>query len=159
MLARLATRKAKPAGSYHLTRSGAIPFLATVDVSQLHGIGYSIRSKAEDSFGTTLLSELGQIKQSLLCSVLGKKTGEMIWNAARGIDNTQLESDKPRKSVSCDINVRSRIDYPNSICNSFGVTSSSEFASRTGSKRGSSSSRWQQKFLRGFRISLRRGER
>ena len=37
---------------------------------------------------------------------LGKGTGETLYKAVRGIDEKKLESDKPRKSVSCEINVR-----------------------------------------------------
>jgi len=36
---------------------------------------------------------------------LGKGTGEILYKAIRGIDEKKLESDKPRKSVSCEINV------------------------------------------------------
>jgi DNA repair protein REV1 len=32
--------------------------------------------------------------------------GETLYDAIRGVDARKLESDKPRKSVSCDINVR-----------------------------------------------------
>ena len=40
-----------------------------------------------------------------LINALGKLTGETLYNAVRGIDDKKLESDKPRKSVSCEINV------------------------------------------------------
>ncbi|KZS98859.1 DNA repair protein [Sistotremastrum niveocremeum HHB9708] len=110
MLARLATRKAKPAGSFHLRAEDAESFLANVDITQLHGIGYSVATKAQDKFGTIKLGELGQQKMHDLCAHLGKKTGETIWNAARGIDSTKLESDKPRKSVSCEINFGIRFE-------------------------------------------------
>jgi len=44
--------------------------------------------------------------KGVLCDILGKGTGEMLYNALRGMDERRLASDKPRKSVSCDINVR-----------------------------------------------------
>lgn len=105
-MARLATRRAKPAGSFHLTRDNVSEFLVDVDVDQLHGFGYALRGKAETAYGTTNLVKLGQVKKELLVRTFGKKTGEIIWNASRGIDNSELQSDKPRQSVSCDINVR-----------------------------------------------------
>lgn len=40
-----------------------------------------------------------------MIDALGKATGETLYNALRGIDDKKLESDKPRKSVSCEINV------------------------------------------------------
>lgn len=45
--------------------------------------------------------------KGVLCEALGKSTGETLYNALRGIDDKKLESDKPRKSVSCEINVSS----------------------------------------------------
>lgn len=44
--------------------------------------------------------------KAILCDALGKGMGEMLYNALRGMDERKLTSDKPRKSVSCDINVR-----------------------------------------------------
>ena len=44
--------------------------------------------------------------KGVLCDALGKGTGEILYNALRGVGERRLASDKPRKSVSCDINVR-----------------------------------------------------
>jgi DNA repair protein REV1 len=104
-MTRLATRRAKPAGSYHLTPENVSGFLSSIDIDQLHGFGYALRTKAESAYGTANLVKLGKIKKDLLIRTFGKKTGETIWDAARGIDHTELQSDKPRQSVSCDINV------------------------------------------------------
>lgn len=82
-------------------------FLSTISVDQLHGFGYALRSKAESTYGTTNLVKLGQVGKESLIRTFGKKTGETIWSASRGIDNTELQSDTPRKSASCDINVSS----------------------------------------------------
>ena len=46
-----------------------------------------------------------------LQKLLGKGTGEKMWKAARGLDDTRLESDKPRKSVSAEVNVSSRLSF------------------------------------------------
>ena len=51
------------------------------------------------------LGELAKKSKGTLISALGKSTGETLYNAVRGIDDKKLESDKPRKSVSCEINV------------------------------------------------------
>jgi len=110
LMARLATRRAKPAGSFHLTSETVADFLATISVDQLHGFGHAIRTKAESTYGTTDLIKLGQKGKESLIRTFGKKTGETIWNASRGIDHTELQSDKPRKSVSCDINFGIRFE-------------------------------------------------
>lgn len=106
MLARLASRRAKPAGSYHLQMHNFAEFIENLEINDLHGFGHSARDKAEEKLGTTSLAQLAKMSKSVLCDALGKGTGELLYNALRGIDNRRLESDKPRKSVSCDINVR-----------------------------------------------------
>lgn len=109
-LARIATRKAKPAGSFHLKPEDAQQVLAPLDIDDLHGFGHSTRQKANEKLGATNLGELAKKSKAALCDALGKTTGETLYNAIRGIDERKLESDKPRKSVSCDINYGIRFE-------------------------------------------------
>ncbi len=104
MLARLATRRAKPASSYHLAMVDLPDFIATLHIDDLHGFGYATRDKAKEKLGTSSLGELAMKSKSVLCDALGKGTGETLYNALRGVDERKLESDKARKSVSCEIN-------------------------------------------------------
>ncbi|KAI0823867.1 hypothetical protein BC628DRAFT_1323948 [Trametes gibbosa] len=110
MLARLASRRAKPAGSFHLRLEDIAEFLAPLDIDDLHGFGYSARQKAAEKLGATNLAELAKKSKAVLCDALGKGMGEMLYKALRGIDDRPLESDKPRKSVSCDINYGIRFE-------------------------------------------------
>ncbi|OJT06249.1 DNA repair protein REV1 [Trametes pubescens] len=110
MLARLASRRAKPAGSFHLRPEDAPDFLAPLDIDDLHGFGHSARQKALEKLGATNLGELAKKSKAVLCDALGKGTGETLYKAIRGIDERHLESDKPRKSVSCDINYGIRFE-------------------------------------------------
>ncbi|KAF5386916.1 hypothetical protein D9615_002002 [Tricholomella constricta] len=110
LLARLATRRAKPAGSYHLVHDEVKEFLAPLNISDLHGFGWSTKQKAQEKLGTATLGELMDKSKAVLCDVLGKSTGETVYNALRGIDDKKLESDKPRKSVSCEINYGIRFE-------------------------------------------------
>lgn len=105
LLARLATRHDKPAGSFHLTPDEVLTFLAPLDISDLHGFGWSTKQKAQEKLGVTTLGDLLTKSKAVLSEVFGKSTGETLYNAVRGIDDKKLESDKPRKSVSCEINV------------------------------------------------------
>ncbi|KAG1868894.1 hypothetical protein C8R48DRAFT_747200 [Suillus tomentosus] len=109
-LARIATRKAKPAGSFHLKLEDVQEVLAPLDIDDLHGFGHSTRQKANEKLGATNLGELVKKSKAALCDALGKTTGETLYNAIRGIDERKLESDKPRKSVSCDINYGIRFE-------------------------------------------------
>ncbi|KAL4254400.1 DNA polymerase type-Y family protein [Abortiporus biennis] len=110
MLARLASRKAKPAGSFHVLHSDISNFLAPLDIDDLHGFGYATRQKAEEKLKATNLGELARMSKAVLCDALGKGTGETLYKAIRGIDERKLESDKPRKSVSADINYGIRFE-------------------------------------------------
>lgn len=110
MLARVASRKAKPAGSFHILSQDAQALLAPLDIDDLHGFGYSARQKALERLGTTTLGVLADRSKATLCDALGKGMGEILYKAIRGIDDRKLESDKPRKSVSCDINYGIRFE-------------------------------------------------
>ncbi|KAK8864399.1 hypothetical protein IAR55_001647 [Kwoniella newhampshirensis] len=104
LLAKLATRHAKPAGVYHLLRPAIPSFLGPLDVEDFPSIGYSIRSKIEDKFGTTTVDGLLDVSKGSFRGVLGPKTGEMLWGYLRGYDERKLEADKARKSVSAEMN-------------------------------------------------------
>lgn len=106
LLARLATRRAKPGGSYHLLLAQLPEFIAPLDITEIHGFGWSNKQKAQEKLGTTNLGELAKKSKGVLVDIFGKSSGETLYNAIRGIDDKKLESDKPRKSVSCEINVR-----------------------------------------------------
>lgn len=110
MMARLATRRAKPASSYHLLPDELPAFIAPLEISDLHGFGYNTKQKALEKLGTSKLGELADKGKSVLCDALGKTTGETLYNAIRGIDDRQLESSKERKSVSCEINYGIRFE-------------------------------------------------
>jgi DNA repair protein REV1 len=84
-----------------------------VDVQDLHGFGRAAREKACEKLGSSNLGELAGRSKAALCDTLGKSMGETLYNAIRGVDERKLESDKPRKSVSCDINVR--IGFPSHL--------------------------------------------
>jgi DNA repair protein REV1 len=108
LLAKLATRAAKPAGAYHLTASLAPKFLEDLDVKDLPSIGYSTASKIDEKFGTTKCGPLLEISKSALQKTLGPKTGEMVYGYLRGVDERKLEPHKERKSISAEMNVSPR---------------------------------------------------
>lgn len=156
MLARLASRRAKPAGSFHLRAEDVAEFLAPLDIDQLHGFGYTARQKALDKLGSTNLGELTKKSKATLCEALGKGMGETLYNALRGVDERQLESDKPRKSVSCDINVSLRALGHRTVVL---IRHSMAFVSRTMSRRRHSSTIWRRRYLVGSRASTCAGDR
>ncbi|KAF8638896.1 hypothetical protein AX17_001947 [Amanita inopinata Kibby_2008] len=115
LLARLATRRAKPAGSYHLTNSTGKPdailqFLSHLDISDLPGFGYAAKNKALENVGSSKVTSLREIRKERLCEVFGRTTGETLWGFVRGIDDRLLERDGGRRSVSCEINYGIRFE-------------------------------------------------
>ncbi|KAH8978745.1 DNA repair protein [Lactarius hatsudake] len=115
MLARLATRRAKPAGSFHLLPAAFRDLLPDLDIQDLHGFGRAARDKATEKLGTTNLGELAGRSKAALCDALGNAMGETLYNSIRGKDDRKLESDKPRKSVSCDINYGIRFENDDQV--------------------------------------------
>ncbi|WWC94180.1 hypothetical protein V866_001019 [Kwoniella sp. B9012] len=104
LLAKLATRSAKPAGVAHLLHPDIPKFLAPLDVEDFPSIGHSIKSKIEEKFGTTNVEGLLGVNKLSFQRVLGPKTGEMLYGYLRGIDERKLEPDKIRKSISAEMN-------------------------------------------------------
>lgn len=76
-----------------------------LSVKDLPGVGYKTAQELEERFQVTSLYDLQQIPRESLQSVCGMKTGGMLYNSCRGIDETTLASDrdKVRQSVSAEI--------------------------------------------------------
>ncbi|KAF8206292.1 hypothetical protein K438DRAFT_1963365 [Mycena galopus ATCC 62051] len=110
LLARLATRRAKPAGALHIVSADVPALIATLNITDLWGFASSHRDKAMEKLGSTALKDLANKSRAALSEALGKKTGEKLYDAIRGIDNTQLTSDKQRKSVSAEVNYGIRFE-------------------------------------------------
>lgn len=105
LLAKLGTRRAKPAGVFHVLPAMVPGLLAPLDVEDLPSIGYSIRSKIQDKFDSTVCGDLLEHPKGAFKAVLGPKTGEMLWGYIRGMDDRKLEPHKERKSISAEMNV------------------------------------------------------
>lgn len=107
LLARIATKTAKPARSYHLKHEDAMQHLSSLPLSVLPGFGRSTLEKIKNKWNITTCGEAQQLKdESALQKVLGPGTGSKLWNFVRGIDKRGLKSDDMRKTVSATINVR-----------------------------------------------------
>ncbi|KAI1307385.1 deoxycytidyl transferase [Mortierella claussenii] len=74
-------------------------------VKDLPGVGYKIGQDLQERFRVRTLFELQQVSKEELQRYCGMKTGEMLYNSCRGIDDTTLASDrdKARQSVSAEI--------------------------------------------------------
>ncbi|ORY78482.1 hypothetical protein BCR35DRAFT_291934 [Leucosporidium creatinivorum] len=110
LLARLASRKAKPANAFHLTSDLVPSFLNPLSVDDLPGIGWSTRSKLEDELKVTTVGDLLKVRQSELARVLGEKQGKKFAEFARGVDDRELDVGKARQSVSTEVNYAIRFE-------------------------------------------------
>ncbi|KAF2457675.1 hypothetical protein BDY21DRAFT_391902 [Lineolata rhizophorae] len=112
LLAKVALRKAKPAGQYQIRPEEVLDFVGGLTVQDLPGVAWSIGGRLEDAFGVKSVRDLREnVSKEKLVNLLGPKTGERLWEYARGIDRTEVAAgggpdDKAgvRKSVSAEVN-------------------------------------------------------
>ncbi|KAK3500856.1 hypothetical protein B0T13DRAFT_416125 [Neurospora crassa] len=103
LLAKVALRKAKPAGQYQIKPEEALDFLGELNVEDLPGVAHSIGTKLEE-LGIKFVKDIRQTSKERLISALGPKTGEKLWEYSRGIDRTEVGEQPIRKSVSAEVN-------------------------------------------------------
>ncbi|PKS12000.1 hypothetical protein jhhlp_001296 [Lomentospora prolificans] len=102
LLAKVALRKAKPNGQYQVRPEQVLDLLGELEVTSLPGVAYSTGGKLEE-LGIKFVKDLRATSKERLTTVLGPKTGEKLWEYARGIDKTEVGDQPPRKSVSAEV--------------------------------------------------------
>lgn len=103
LLAKVALRKAKPAGQYQVKPEEILDFVGNLTVQELPGVAYSIGGKLEE-IGVKYVKDVRELTKERLMSTLGPKTGEKIWDYSRGIDRVEVGEQVIRKSVSAEVN-------------------------------------------------------
>ena len=103
LLAKVALRKAKPAGQHHIKPEEALDFLGELTMQDLPGVAYSIGGRLEE-VGVKYVKDVRQLSKERMISVLGPKTGEKIWDYSRGVDRAEVGDQAVRKSVSAEVN-------------------------------------------------------
>ena len=112
-MARLATYKAKPNGIFWVKESQVDIFLQDVPIDQLPGIGWSNQEKLSEN-GIYTVGDLRKVSRQVLKTDYGLKTGEMMHEFSRGIDERELEN-KGRQSLGVDINWGVRFQNQNQV--------------------------------------------
>ncbi|XP_076285625.1 rev1 DNA directed polymerase [Lasioglossum baleicum] len=108
LLARLATRKAKPDGQFHL-KQNIDACIGALDVQDLPGVGWTTTNKLH-SLNVRTCAELQTVSSSTLQKEFGKKMGEVLYNMCRGVDHSKLNLEHIRKSVSAEVNYGIRFE-------------------------------------------------
>lgn len=103
LLAKLALRKAKPAGQYQIKPEEVLDFIGEFLVQDLPGVAYSIGGKLEE-IGVKFVKDVRSLSKDRLMTVLGPKTGEKIWDYSHGFDRMEVGEQVIRKSVSAEVN-------------------------------------------------------
>ncbi|PHH86131.1 hypothetical protein CDD83_10682 [Cordyceps sp. RAO-2017] len=101
--AKIALRKAKPAGQFQLKPEDVLHVIGELRVEELPGVSYSIGGKLEE-VGVRYVKDIRDVSRERLASALGPKTGDRLADYARGIDRSEVGEQPPRKSVSAEVN-------------------------------------------------------
>ncbi|KAF2850284.1 DNA damage repair protein-like protein Mus42 [Plenodomus tracheiphilus IPT5] len=103
LLAKVALRKAKPAGQYQIRPEDVLDFVGELQVQDLPGVASSIGGKLEE-LGVKFVKDVRELTKERLVQTLGPKTGEKLYEYARGIDRQEVGEQVVRKSVSAEVN-------------------------------------------------------
>jgi DNA repair protein REV1 len=103
LLAKVALRKAKPAGQHQIKPEEVLDFIGELQVQDLPGVAWSIGGKLEE-IGVKYVKDIRELSKERLVQALGPKTGEKLWEYARGIDRQEVGEQVVRKSVSAEVN-------------------------------------------------------
>lgn len=107
LLARLATRKAKPNGQHFLKSEEVDDFIRDLPVTSLPGVG-PVMGRKLAAMGVRSCGDLQQVSLSQLQKKFGPRTGQTLFRFCRGLDDRPVRYEKERKSVSADINYNIR---------------------------------------------------
>lgn len=109
LVAKLATRRAKPAGVHVVPPGGEERFLQDLDLSELPGVGPALLSTLR-SRGLVRVADLLPIPPASLRAWLGGSRAEWLSRRIRGQDESPVSAGEPRKSVSAERTFRRDID-------------------------------------------------
>ncbi|KAL3350496.1 hypothetical protein AABB24_023113, partial [Solanum stoloniferum] len=103
LMARLATRIAKPDGQCYIPAEKVEEHLCELPVKALPGIGHVLEEKLNRRQITTC-GQLRMLSKETLQKDFGSKTGSMLWNYSRGVDDRLVGMIQESKSIGADVN-------------------------------------------------------
>ncbi|XP_050106230.1 DNA repair protein REV1 isoform X9 [Malus sylvestris] len=103
LMARLATKTAKPDGQCYIPTEKVDDYLHQLPIKELPGIGHTLEQKLKKQNVQTC-GQLRMISKDSLQKNFGMKTGEMLWNHSRGIDNRLVGVIQDSKSIGAEVN-------------------------------------------------------
>ncbi|KAK9677749.1 hypothetical protein RND81_11G164600 [Saponaria officinalis] len=103
LMARLATRVAKPDGQCTIAPEKVDEYLLELPIKSLPGIGRVLEEKLKRK-GVQTCGQLRMYSKDSLGKEFGIKTGEMLWNYCRGVDSRPVGEIQESKSVGAEVN-------------------------------------------------------
>ncbi len=144
LLARMATKRAKPNGAFLLTEADAVDgeFMLELPVRDLPGVGRKTARRLGE-LGASTCGQLRQLSLPQLKREFGTKTGQALYDHCRGRDDRKVETEHERKSVSAEVNYGIRFK------------SEEEWMTFLDQLAGEVSSRLERLSLRGRRVTMK----
>ncbi|CAL5438082.1 unnamed protein product [Camellia sinensis] len=103
LMARLATRAAKPDGQFYIPPEKVDDYLHELPIKALPGIGHVLEEKLKVRQIQTC-GQLRMISKESLQKDFGIRTGDMLWKYSRGIDDRLVGMVQESKSVGAEVN-------------------------------------------------------
>ncbi|KAL2537329.1 DNA repair protein REV1 [Forsythia ovata] len=116
LMARLATKTAKPDGQCYIPPEKVDDYLCALPVRALPGIGHVLAEKLKKRQIETC-RQLRIISKESLQKDFGMKTGDMLWNYSRGIDDRLVGVIQESKSIGAEVNWGVRFRNTNDTLN------------------------------------------
>jgi DNA polymerase-4 len=98
LIAKIASEINKPNGQFEVARGQVPEFMEKLPVRKIWGIGEKTERKLEE-LGVKTCGQLQRFSRPELVDLFGK-FGVELYDLCRGIDDRQVEPDRPRKSLS-----------------------------------------------------------
>ncbi len=99
VIAKLATRRAKPAGVFVVPEGGELDFLKTLELGDLPGVGPTL-VEALAKKGLVRVEDGLRVQEPWLQNWFGHRRGAWLYRKMRGMDNSEVDPHEGRKSIS-----------------------------------------------------------
>jgi DNA polymerase IV len=101
LIGKLAVSRAKPAGVHIVEPGDEIPFMATLALAKIPGIG-PVFAEELARYGLRQVAEAQAIDEQGLAALLGEGRGRWLYRRVRGIDESKVDPSGEAKSISRD---------------------------------------------------------
>jgi DNA polymerase-4 len=99
LVAKMASREAKPDGVLLVAAGDERSFLHPKPVRSLWGVGEATHARLEE-LGLRTIGDIAGFPRSALVQRLGESMGAMLWDLANAVDRRLVQSGEPTRSIS-----------------------------------------------------------